>query len=47
MAKKIISKLDKDKKIIIISPIISALLLLIQVISGFPAQNWDPSKGDT
>ena len=47
VAKKIISKLDKDKKIIIISPIISALLLLIQVISGFPAQNWDPSKGDT
>lgn len=47
LAKKLLSKLDRERKILIISPLISALLLLIQVISGFPAQNWDPTKGDT
>ena len=46
--RKIFSKsYNNEQKIFLILPFAGMSLLLFQVVTGIPAQNWDPSKGDT
>ena len=48
LLKDVISKkYNKELKVFLILPFIGMALLLFQVITGVPAQNWDPSKGDS
>ena len=48
LIKSIISKnYDNERKVFFLLPFTGMALLIFQVTTGIPSQNWDPSKGDT
>lgn len=48
LIKSIISKkYDTERKIFFLLPFAGMALLIFQVTTGIPSQNWNPSKGDT
>ena len=48
LIKSVISKnYDIERKVFFLLPFIGMALLVFQVTTGIPSQNWDPTKGDT